>query len=365
MNALSTDEVPSTWRLFRRRGLRWLVPACAAGIVALVAVSVLSADANPNLPEQSAAQLLAEIRTTRIAALSGTLVEKASLGLPESLLTGSSPSTGMLGLLTGTHTIRVWYAGETKQRVAVLDTLGEQDIFRNGRDIWQWNSNDHVATHSVLPLQSEVAMAPDSTSTLTPAEAAEQALAMIDPTTMVTTERTGRVANRPAYTLVLAPRDARSRIGRVRISVDGATKVPLGVQVFARDLDTPAIDVSFTRIDFAVPDDGNFTFVPPAGALIKQGSAPARGREPTARTETSGHGWLRVFKLTGVGSFSDISKRGKDFGLMISALPEVKGNWGTGRLFRSALVSGLITSDGTIYAGAVDPNLIYAAATKK
>jgi outer membrane lipoprotein-sorting protein len=346
------------------------VPACTGGIVALVAFRVLSADANPNLPAQSAAQLLAEIRTAKVTALSGTVVEQASLGLPDALdLTGPHPSTGMLGLLTGTHTIRVWYAGERKQRIAVLDTLGERDTFRNGREIWQWNSNDHVATHSVLPPEAGRVSYPDSTSTVTPAEAAEQTLAMIDPSTIVTTERTDVVAGRPAYTLVLTPKDARTRIGKVRISLDGVTKMPVSVQVFTRNSGTPAIDVSFTRIDFSVPDDGNFTFVPPAGALIKQGSSSAPTEsQPAAgspRVETRGSGWLTVFKVTGVGSLSDISNRSKDLGVIIGALPQVTGSWGTGRLFRSALVSGLFTSDGSIYLGAVDPDVIYAAAGRK
>ena len=76
------------------------------------------------------------------------MVEKAALGLPDlSQLTGSSPDQlGGLSLLTGSHTIRVWYGGPSKQRVAMLDSLGESDLFRNGNTLWEWDSRSRVAT---------------------------------------------------------------------------------------------------------------------------------------------------------------------------------------------------------------------------
>ena len=58
----------------------------------------------------------------------------------------------------------------------------------------------------------------------------------------------------------------------MHIAVDGATKVPLGVQVFARGRATPAVDVAFTRIRFARPGRRNFAFTPPPGAHGHDGS---------------------------------------------------------------------------------------------
>ena len=117
----------------RNHALRWIVPTGVAGIVALAASGVLTAEATPNLPARTAAQLLADVESAQIDGLSGTIVAKASLGLP-ALPSGSS--TGVVGMLSGSHTARVWYAGRDKQRFALLDTLGETDIFHNGRDVW-------------------------------------------------------------------------------------------------------------------------------------------------------------------------------------------------------------------------------------
>jgi hypothetical protein len=141
-NTPASENEPANhpWFIPRRRALRWLVPVGAVGVVALLASGVLSATAKPNLAPQTAAQLLASMNSAPTGGFSGTIVEKASLGLPElPNIGGSNASTGLIGLLTGSHTSRVWYGGETKQRFALLDTFGEQDIFRNGRELWHQN----------------------------------------------------------------------------------------------------------------------------------------------------------------------------------------------------------------------------------
>ncbi len=366
------------WRL-----TRWLAPAAVASVIALLASGALHAGADPNLPPQSAAQLLAAIGDAKLTGFSGTVVEKASLGLPElPQLNGADPATGLAGLLTGSHTIRVWYGGQTRQRIALLSSLGEQDVFRNGRELWQWNSDTRTASHIVLP--TDAAAHPGTLpATLTPDEAARRALALIDPSTAVSTERAALVAGRAAYVLVLRPRDERSRVGSVRISVDGKTKIPLGVQVLARGSDRPAVDISFTRFSDAMPSADNFDWTPPAGVPVKEDGAanpaappeasdrggPATGRAPDIRT--IGTGWTTIAELTGTpalplaGNQSGSGSSSSGLGSVLAGLPEVKGSWGSGRLLRSALLSVLITDDGRTYVGAVDPELLYAAAAAK
>jgi len=43
----------------------------------------------------------------------------------------------------------------------------------------------------------------------------------------------------------------------------------------------------------------------------------------------------------------------------------VSGSWGSGRLLQTSLVSVLITDGGRAYAGAVQPSVLYAAASAK
>jgi outer membrane lipoprotein-sorting protein len=365
-----------------RRTLRWLVPAAAAGVVALLASGALNASANPDLPARSAAQLLAAVGDAKVAGFSGTVVEKASLGLPElpQVAGADTSGTGLLGLLSGSHTARVWYAGENKQRIALLDQLGEQDAFRNGRELWQWNSDSRTASHTTLPADAQAA-APQQLPAITPSQAAQQALSFIDPSTSVRTDRDAVVAGRAAYVLVLTPKDSRSRIGSVHISVDGKTLVPLGVQVYPRGSQHAAIDISFTRFSDSIPSDDNFNWTPPPGAIVKQVPGiqlpgpvgkDANQKLPgkTGRQlNTIGTGWTTVFTATGVPGLAELGAvdgpAGKSAAPVLGKLPAVKGSWGSGRLFQSALISALFTDDGRAFVGAVDPDLLYHAAAVK
>ena len=67
----------------------------------------------------------------------------------------------------------------------------------------------------------------------TPQQAADAALAAIDPTTNVTSDDTTTVAGRAAYELVLTPKDDRSLVGEVRIAIDGEQHIPLRVHAGA------------------------------------------------------------------------------------------------------------------------------------
>ena len=330
-------------------------------VVAVIASGVLSAQASPNLPDRTAAQLLADIESAHVDGLSGTIVAKSSLGirgLPDSLSTGD----GLLGLLSGSHTARVWYAGPQLQRFAMIDTLSETDVFRNGRDLWTYDSSEHAASHMMLPLDSnDDGPAPAAAPTLTPEQAAQQALQAIDPTTIVSTDAARRVAGRAAYELVLAPRDASSRIGSVRIAIDADTKIPLGVQIYAKNGHSPAIDVSYTRIKYSMPDPANFTFHPAKSVKIKQTSATAGTLPDNGAVTAIGQGWTTVLQVR----MADL-KASTAENSYLNSLPRISWPGGTGRLFEtnSGLVTAIIGDDGRIYAGAVDKSVLITAATK-
>jgi outer membrane lipoprotein-sorting protein len=338
--------------------LRWIVPTGVAGVVALTASGILTAQASPNLPSRTAAQLLADVETARIDGLSGTIVAKSSLGVPGSITGG----TGLLGMLSGSHTARVWYAGPEKQRFAMLDTLSETDVFHNGRDLWTYDSAKREATHTILPSPGAMPERDSSAtaSPLTPEQAAQKALAAINPTTIVSTDSARRVAGRAAYELVLAPRDATSRVGSVRIAIDSQKKIPIGVQVFAKGGHSPAIDVSYTRLDFSIPDADNFTFKPSTSVKVKETSA-VPGSLPNNNVDLIGKGWTTVVRL----QLSDLDANSTEK-QYLDRLPRISWPGGSGRLFEtsSGLVTAVITDDGRVYAGAVDKSVLITAAAQ-
>ncbi|WP_025618901.1 LolA family protein [Salinispora cortesiana] len=364
--------------LTSRPALRWLVPVAA--VVTVIgggaALGRFAAEAEPSLPPRSAAQLLVDLQTARFEGLSGTVVQRADLGLPP--IAGLLAENGPASLLTGSHTLRVWHSGPDQQRIAFVDTLGQRDYIRSGRDVWLWNSQTNTATHRVLPEGEEAANPPEVPAT--PQEAAAQALAAVDPTTEVSVGRSATVAGRDAYELVLEPRDAASLVHQVRIAIDATEHLPLRFEVFAEAGDPPAFELAFTQIDYARPDADQFTFNPPPGVQVteQQGWAhpehpeqPKHPERPGAANDsgqpdlrTVGTGWATVVvvEVDEAVRPTGAAEEAPDLDLLAGQLPAVQGDWGSGRLFRSELVTALLTDDGRLIVGAVSPERLYEVA---
>lgn len=346
---------------------RWAVPAgvlaaVGAGAVAVQGVSSASAP----LPPRSAAQLLADVSRAGSHPFSGTVVETARLGLP-SLPSKDSGGTSLASLVTGSHTAKVWYAGPDRVRVALVGSLAETDVIRNGRDVWQWTSGPNTATHSVLPARPGEAAPPSSAADMTPQQLAARALAAVNACTRVSVDGTATVAGRSAYELVLQPRDKRSLVGQVRIAVDSKVSVPLRVRVYASGRTTPALEVGFTAVRFATPAADLFRFRPPKGATVTGPTAgtaaratPRAGTAPSGSEPTRvGTGWTAVIVARNV-HVAD-SQDGAAQALLRGTTP-VSGAYGSGRLLRTALVSALLLDDGRLLVGAVTPEVLTAAA---
>jgi outer membrane lipoprotein-sorting protein len=330
------------------------------------------------------------------------VVQKSELGLPELPASGGSggmASSDLTSLISGTHTMRVWFAGPDKARMALLGTLGESDVIRNGKDVWVWSSQDKTAKHSVIPTdampahdaagkngKSKAASGmPGATDLPTsPQAAAEKALAAITPSTVVTTSGTARVAGRSAYELVLTPKEATSLVAQVRVAIDGTEHVPLRVQVFAKSVPAPVFEVGFSAVDFARPDAAQFAFKPPPGTTVTDAKLsgtkkPAAGKSKTVAPRPGsadlpkvvGKGWgaVMVVKMPVAGANAATSgstgavadKNLAQLTKIVTLLPKVSGSWGSGHLMSGTVFSALLTDDGRLVVGAVTPEGLYAA----
>ena len=349
---------------------RWAVPVAAAAVVAAtLVVTPMVAGAAPALPPRTPAELLASTRAAVDHPFSGTVVQTARLGLPDLPRSGHGASTSLslASLVTGSHTARIWYAGPDRSRVALVGDFAQTDLIRSGRDLWTWSSADNTAKHLTVPAHDDTTPMPD---TLTPGQAAQQALAAIDPTTAVTVEGTASVAGRSAYELVLRPRDERSLVGQVRLAVDSATSTPLRVEVFARSGGKPAFETTFTAIQFATPRASLFTFRPPAGAKVSEQTLPAKPdaaqrkafadkRATMDRPTVVGTGWTSVLVMNGVDTADTSSP---ELGALLRSAKSVSGSYGTGRVIQTALVSALLLDDGRLLVGSVTPQVLEQAA---
>jgi outer membrane lipoprotein-sorting protein len=386
---------------FSRRA-RWAVPAGAVVIAGAVTAGVLigaAASASPELPAKTPAQLLAALasRTGPPPPLTGTVVESASLGIPQ--VPELSNQNSAVSLLAGSHTVKVWYQNPAHLRLAMPVTLGETDVIRDGRQVWLWQSSKNSVTKLTLPARSAHAAAtPAQTQVpLTPQQAASQVLKAVGPSTRVGVQRTVTVAGQPAYQLVLSPKSSGSLVGRVNIAIDASNNVPLRVQVFARGASSPAFQVGYTAISFVRPAAANFSFAPPAGAKVNTVTLPSEAagqqkpsaaqRQAASQVQVIGKDWLSVAvfpssvlsEVTGgstsgaAGQMAQSAVPGGQPGsgngetaailhTLIAAATPVHGTWGSGQLLHTSLVSMLITSNGHVLIGAVRPAVLENAA---
>jgi outer membrane lipoprotein-sorting protein len=317
-------------------------------------------------------------------------VESTSLGLPQ--LPQAGNPTSLSSLLTGSHTVEVYYQDAQHFRLSMRPTMSETDVIRNGNTLWLWESAKNSVTEFTAAKGAAKHAKPKLPAgpVLTPQQAADEILKAVGKTTTVSMQSNVSVgnSNEPAYQLVLAPKDHRSLIGRVVIAIDAKYGVPLKVQVFARGAGSPAFQVGYTDLSFTAPAAANFRFSPPSGASVDKvnlGTESAQGagaqKQDSSGFGTYGSDWLTVASmpqqdlLSSLGTAAPGSTApastptgagtlGGDSQAVISALfaaakPVSHDGW-TGTLLQSSLVSMLMTG-GKIYIGAVQPSVLYAA----
>lgn len=350
----------------------WLPAAIAPVVVAgaIAAPVIANAAADPVAgTDPSAADVLASIAASRTAQYSGTVSQTSDLGLPE-LPSGSGGSdlegdaSDVLGLLTASHTARLYVDGPDKQRFQLTQQLAEQDVVRNGDDVWTWDSEDRSAVHVTLP---DGADAPVSGAT-TPADAAQRALDAVTPSTRVSDPATVRVAGHDAWQVTLTPRSDDTLVGSVRLAVDQQTGLPLRVTVTAAGQDDPAFQVGFTSLDYGAPAARLFDFTPPSGADVttkdlsdagqhrQGGHGQGAGRDGAEPTVT-GSGWDTVVELP-AGDSARTTRNADASALLDQLTKPVDG----GRALQTSLVSVYLTDDGRVLAGAVPVSALVAAA---
>jgi len=352
--------------------LRLLAPLAFVLVVAGASFVATTASADNKLPTRTPQELLVDLQQAKTDGLTGTVVERADLGIPAIPGANGQEDAELTSLVSGTHTLRVRYSAPDKARLAVLGTYSEYDIIRNGKDVWTWDSKENAATHRTVTAEQAGQPTPTPSGTpRTPEEAANQVLKALEPTTTVTSDSSVEVAGRPAYELVLDPKDSNTLISQTRIAIDGDTKLPLRVQVFGPD-NKIVFEVAYTSVDFTRPDDSEFVFNPPPGAKVteikpsdqKTPGAEDRQQAETARKATKivGTGWTAV-RITKIGDLSN-SQTDQQLKAFLAKLQPVHGSWGSGQLLAGTAFSAVWTDDGRLAVGAVRPDVIYQALSK-
>ncbi|MER5730498.1 DUF2092 domain-containing protein [Streptomyces sp. NPDC002138] len=392
-----------------RKASRYAVPVVVVG-VAVATVGLVPAFANasgPDLPKVTAQQLIEKIAASDTQQLSGTAKISVDLGLPSMAtnllnrggISGGSadPQDKLAQLAAGTHTFKVAADGPDRQRLTFLDGKDEYSLIHNGDEAWGYDSKSNEAFHekNAGARAGEKGKEHKTADRLgsSPAQLAEEALKAAGTTTDVSVGDTAQVAGRDAYQLVLKPKASGSTIGSVQIAVDAKNGVPLRFQVLSSKGGKPILDAGFNKIDFAKPAADTFTFTPPKGAKVREGSDASHGDKAQRRmdslpipgldgltgaggagkgeTTVLGEGWASVARIDsgsgkglkdfeGKANEKGAPKEAKQF--LDSLGDKVTGKFGSGRVFSTRVVNALITDDGKVYVGAVDKDTLVKTA---
>jgi outer membrane lipoprotein-sorting protein len=349
---------------------KWIwAPAIAAPIVIIAgALAVpLAAQAAPDLPDKTPAQVLELIASSSTTAYSGDVTVTSDLGLPSTSsipaphsTSGASSSSGIsdiIALLTGSHDLRVYRDG-ADVRVQLLDTLAEKDVVATPGSVWVYDSGKNTALH----LTGEHALAAAPEKSASPDQLATAIVDALSPSSTLTVDTAQRVAGRDAYTLVLTPKTSDTLVGDVSIAVDARTGLPLSVEATARGANDPALAVEFTSINYSTPAASLFDFTAPKDATVTEKAAPTAGAGTTAsapgldglpRPTLTGTGWAAIATLS-VGDLGELTSSP----LFAQLATRTDYGW----LLHTTLVNVLLTDDGRVLAGSVSASALESAA---
>ena len=243
----------------RRSLIRW-----ASVIVVLIALAsvpaLVRARPAPAQDGQSAAQLLARLRTAGGMSYVGYAESHGTLSVPDVAQLGDLPS-----LLGDTTKMRVWSRAGTGTRVDVVDDLGETDTYtgpgQEGSLVWASQERRLTVVHGAPPVR-----APRAGDVLPTALASRLAAGIVD--SSVTRIASHRIAGRSAQGLRVRPPGA-STIDHVDLWIDPKTGLCLQAQVFAQGSTRPSLSTAFLSFSVTTPKTTTVTFVPPLDAKVR------------------------------------------------------------------------------------------------
>ncbi|MQA10480.1 MAG: outer membrane lipoprotein carrier protein LolA [Pseudonocardiaceae bacterium] len=360
----------------RKKALLAATAGTAAGVVGLGLIAMpAGAGSAPRLPDISAEKLTESVLTADTPAMAGTISVDNNLGLP------AIPGAAGGGDLLNIDSARVHTDGKDGKRVSIEKGSDEQTVISNARTTWIWDSEKREATKIPAGGRDVHRQAPAHAQRQLddPTAAARQLVEKMHESSTVRVDGTARVADRPAYELVLTPKPTeRTLLREVRVAVDSETRLPLRFTALTNGTSEPALRIEFTEVSVGAQPAELFRFTPPEGAKVNEERAEAPKRpkhaKPADRDLTVvGDGWDSVVVARSGQGIDEIAKaagagngrQGTDPRAMLDRLgKKVSGPFGTGWVVSANVGNVLITEDGRLAAGAVPEQVLTEALGK-
>ena len=233
-----------------------MVALGAAVLVSLpVAVGALPARSD----RRSADELAAAVRRSAAVGYSGYAEAFGGLSLP--LTDDFSTLTDLFGDRTR---LRVWWRDREDWRVDTVQPTGEAGLHRDVEGLWTWEYERGTALRTTDP-----AVRLPRPADLEPAALGRRLLSEARPAELSRLPAR-RVANRNAPGVRLRPADPGGTVDRADVWVDGATGVPLRVEVHGTGAARPVVETSFLDFSAERPAASTTRFSPPYPGRVRR-----------------------------------------------------------------------------------------------
>ena len=219
---------------------RWVTVALGvAGLLALPSVTSTAlawTTTRDGAAAPSASVVIQRVLASAAQPYAGLAEIRGGLSLPDLPRLGD-----LVARLGGTSRARVWWAGPSKWRVALVSLTGEQATYRDGDRLVTWDYEQSRLTDVVGPAgagqpagnaATTATVRLPRTDDLLPPQAARRLLAAVGPADRVEPlPGTRLVAGVAATGLRVVPGDRRSTIGHVDVWVDPDSGLPVEITV--------------------------------------------------------------------------------------------------------------------------------------
>jgi outer membrane lipoprotein-sorting protein len=328
-----------------RPWLRRLVPAVVlvvlvAAVSSAIALSAFGGSGPAPPPPASLAQALqSAVNAPPVPGLTGTAT------LTGDLFPDTSPF-GALGSSLTSATGHFSATGDGSGRIDLQTALGSVQIgwTQEALTIYEPSSN----TAYELQLPTSVGSGSGSHTQPTVAQI-EQALSELSKDVTITGPQPVVVADQPAYSVSLVPKDDSSLVGEVDLTWDATYGIPLHIAVTPRGQNAPAIDVALSDLTVGNVDAKDATLTVPAGAKVVQLSLPSHDQASSTQSGSSSP----AAQLAGVEAsvpFDPVAPATLD-GRALSSAHAVGGGalltYGTG-------LAAIVVGEGSADAGGAD-----------
>jgi outer membrane lipoprotein-sorting protein len=178
------------------------------------------------------------------------------------LPSGSLPNGGGSPLAAGAEG-RLWLAGDGRLRLELQSEAGDAQIVAGEDRVTIYDSSSETAY--VLPFEHEEREHAEDEATLADVRRGLDRLAAA---WRLSGAQPGTTAERPTYTVRIAPKDDGGLLGAAELAWDALNGVPLRAAVYAQGQDAPVLELEADEVSYGAIDGATFEADPPAGTRI-------------------------------------------------------------------------------------------------